>query len=81
MLETRIMNTQQRILTDIARLTSNIGTNYPELYRFLDENPTTIPSYAHPLLDQEALEEYLGDLKELLKRHLQNNKIASNEKI
>lgn len=71
------MNDKQVILTEIVRLTSNIQTNYPELYRFLDENPMTIPSEAHPHLDMSTLEAYLEDLKELLRHHRLTHKIVS----
>ena len=59
----------QAIVTEIVRLTSHIETMYPELYRFLDENPMTIPSEANPHLDKATLASYLGDLKELLRHH------------
>lgn len=65
----RPMKNKQAILTEIVRLTSNIQTNYPELYHFLDENPMTIPSEAHPHLDKDTLEAYLEGLKVLLKHH------------
>ena len=69
------MKNKQAILTDIVRLTSNIETNYPELYRYLDENPMTIPSVSHPNLNADIFKEYLDYLKELLKHHMQTHKI------
>jgi hypothetical protein len=63
------MNDRQAILREIVRLTSNIETNYPELYRHLDENPMTIPSSPHPNLGVATLGEYLDYLKQLLKHH------------
>ncbi len=68
------MSDKQAILKDIVRLTSNIETNYPELYRFLDENPITIPSSQHPDVSIAALKEYLDELKKLLMHHLQTHK-------
>jgi hypothetical protein len=44
------------ILQEITQLTSNIETNYPELYRFLDENPLTLPVSKHPHLDKEVMQ-------------------------
>ena len=61
-------------LGKITQLTTEIETKYPELYQFLDENPITIPSVAHPDLDKKILEEYLEDLNELLEHHLQTHK-------
>lgn len=63
------MKDMQAIVSEIVRLTSHIETIYPELYRFLDENPMTIPSEAKPHLDKETLESYLEDLKELIRHH------------
>ena len=57
------------LLTEINELTNRIKTVYPELYRFLDENPLTLPITAHPKVDKEALEEYLESLRQLLKHH------------
>lgn len=75
------MSERQHILTQITRLTSNIETNYPELYRFLDESPMTIPAEAHPHLDKSVLEDYLKYLKELLRHQLETQKIQRNETI
>mgnify|MGYP001815753493 CR=1 FL=1 len=63
------INDIQAILNEILRLTGNIETNYLDLYRHLDENPMTIPSSPHPNLGLDTLEEYLDDLKQLLKYH------------
>ena len=71
------MKDMQAIVKEIVRLTSHIETMYPELYRYLDENPITIPSEANPHLDKETLASYLGDLKELLRHHQLTHKIVS----
>lgn len=68
------MKDKRAIMTEIIRLTNNIETNYPELCRFLDENPVTIPIYQHPAVDVTILEVYLDDLKTLSKHHLQIHK-------
>lgn len=68
------MTNSSSILNKITQLTSNIETNYPELYRFLDENPLTLPNESHPNLDQNTLRSYLDSLKQLLKHHLETHK-------
>ena len=68
------MRSIRKILKDITILTTNIETNYPELYHFLNENPMTIPSYNHPVVDAEVLSEYLESLNELLRHHLETHK-------
>ncbi len=68
------MKDLHNILTEITQLTTNIETNYPELYRFLDENPMTLPVTNHPHIDKKVMQEYLESLKALLKHHLETHK-------
>ena len=63
------MKNLQKLLIEISQVTINIATNYPEIYKFLDESPLTIPSEIKPNIDKDALQEYLESLKELLKHH------------
>jgi broad specificity phosphatase PhoE len=73
-----VMKTMQELLSEIMLLTNHIETEYPELYRFLDENPMTIPSLDHPNIDKEIMKEYMDSLKQLLEHYLethQTNKI------
>jgi hypothetical protein len=61
------------LLQDITLLTSNIETNYPELYQYLGENPLTLPTSKHPQIDTRILQEYLMSLKQLLWHHLETH--------
>jgi hypothetical protein len=61
------------LLVEISELTNKIETYYPELYRFLDENPLTLPVIAHPKVDKVALEEYLQSLRGLLQHHTETH--------
>tara|TARA_R110000764_G_scaffold128566_1_gene216351 strand:+ start:489 stop:704 length:216 start_codon:yes stop_codon:yes gene_type:complete len=70
------MNDLRKVVDEIEKLTTNIETNYPELYRSLDENPLTIPSGQHPHIDKVVMQEYLESLKQLLKHHLETHKSA-----
>ena len=72
------MENQRRIVSEIMHLISDMETQYPEIYRFLDEDPITIPSSAQPELNQNTLAEYSDDLRELLKRHLQSHQYKSS---
>lgn len=69
------MTDLNKIMTEITQLTANIESNYPELYRFLDENPITIPSEIDPKVDLAAYQDYLESLKQLLKRHIEEHRI------
>tara|TARA_R110000868_G_scaffold189293_2_gene432175 strand:- start:1789 stop:2031 length:243 start_codon:yes stop_codon:yes gene_type:complete len=68
------MNDLRKVLGEISLLTSEIETNYPALYRSLDENPLTIPSKNHPHVNKEDLKDYLESLKQLIKHHLETHK-------
>ncbi|MDO6596139.1 hypothetical protein Q4512_04375 [Oceanihabitans sp. 2_MG-2023] len=68
------MKTEQELLTQITELTYNIETNYPELYTFLMEDPSTIPSIEHPDINPTVLQDYLNTLKQKLKHHIENHK-------
>ena len=72
------MKTLQTILQEITQLTTNIETNYPELYRSLDENPLTLQTMDHPQMNKEVLESYLKSLKELLSHHLETHQGKNN---
>jgi len=61
----------------ITDVTAQIESNYPELYRFLDENPITIPSKEDSVLDKKILEGYLNDLNQLLQHHIETHKTIS----
>ncbi|RED43674.1 hypothetical protein DFQ10_105274 [Winogradskyella eximia] len=74
------MKSLQNILTEISALTLNIETNYPELYRSLDESPMTLPVSQHPHLDKVVMEEYLTGLKALLEHYVEEEKIKNKLK-
>ena len=66
------------LLQESIDLTCEIETNYPELYRYLDENPLTLPVSSHPHIDKAVLQEYLQALRELLQHHLETHKAENN---
>ena len=64
------MDALKKILQEITNITTKLETNYPELYRTLNENPLTIPSEGDPRIDIESMKSYLESLKELLRHYL-----------
>ncbi|MBO0340309.1 MAG: hypothetical protein VX798_09960 [Bacteroidota bacterium] len=68
------MKNLNSILNRITALTNTIESQYPELYRFLDENPMTLPLSPHPQVDKKALEGYLESLQQLLEHHQETHK-------
>ncbi|WP_458626090.1 hypothetical protein [Winogradskyella sp. PC D3.3] len=74
------MKDLKNILTEITRLTLEIETNYPELYRDLNENPMTLPVTSHPHIDKKVMQQYLESLKDLIQRHLETYKIETEQR-
>lgn len=72
------MKNLQNILQEITQLTTNIETNYPELYRYLDEIPLTLPTMDKPHMDKQVLESYLKSLEQLLRHHLETHQDTNN---
>lgn len=65
------MELSQKLLSEITQITRDIEDNYPELQKYLDENPMTLPDENDPNaeMDNDALKEYLDSLKELVKKY------------
>lgn len=72
------MKDLKKLMTEITQLTTNIETNYPELYKFLDESPVTLPVKGQKNIDTEVLSNYLEALKTLLKHHIEEHKHKVN---
>lgn len=63
---------ENKILTAISRITRDIETNYPELYRTLEEEPITLPTDDHPNIDVAMMSDYLSSLEKKLKLYKEN---------
>ena len=63
------MDELQNIQKEITQLTFTIESKYPELYRFLDEEPSTIPNMARPEIDIEIMQDYLEGLQQILEHY------------
>jgi hypothetical protein len=62
------MENIRKILTEISKTITNIETNYPEVYKYLCENPVTIPNQQDPKVGAKELQNYLESLKDLIKK-------------
>ncbi|MGA8854289.1 MAG: hypothetical protein WB492_08950 [Christiangramia sp.] len=43
------------ILKEIYDITYTIEKDYPELYKYLDEEPITIPAFKHPNMNKQLM--------------------------
>lgn len=60
------METLQSLSTEIAHLTREIEEHHPELLKYLEELPNSVPSKAEKQEDLELLREYRDSLKAIL---------------
>lgn len=65
------MELSQSILTEITQITRDIEDNYPELQKYLDEGPMTLPDENNPnaKIDDKTMKEYLNRLKEMVRKY------------
>jgi hypothetical protein len=63
------MKTEIILIEKIISITAMIKEKHPELMRFIDEMPITIPDENNPQLNTTALIEYYNSLNDLLKKY------------
>ena len=63
------MDELQSIQKKITQLTFTIESKYPELYRFLDEEPSTIPNLARPEIDIKIMKDYFEGLQQIFEHY------------
>lgn len=56
----------------IIEVTNNIRQNYPELLKYLNEMPETIPSEDDPSVEHKDLSDYYKSLVDLVKEYDEN---------
>lgn len=62
------MKTEKELNARIMELTNKIREERPELVKYIDEMPITIPSDSDPEISQKILKDYIISLKDLLKK-------------
>ena len=64
------METQKELTAKILSITMEIQEKYPELSKFLNEMPVTIPDENRPSISNKNLEEYYESLENMLKKFM-----------
>ncbi len=64
------METKQSLSTKILNITLKIKEQYPELGKFLEEMPITIPTKKNLIISSIILQEYYNSLTSLLDNYL-----------
>lgn len=63
------MKTENEIEDAILKITMKIKTEYPELSKYLEEMPVTIPDSKNPEINIKILQDYYNSLDSLLKKY------------
>lgn len=63
------MKTEQEWNEDILKLIRRINDNYPELSKYINEMPVTIPNVEAPEINIKNLQDYYNSLYEILKKY------------
>lgn len=68
------MKALSRLMQQIIQITTEIETNYPELYKNLEETPISICETKEKTICTADLVEYLETLKAQLQHHIETHK-------
>ena len=66
------METIEELNQKILKKTMDINKNYPELTKYIEEMPITIPNLDNPEITLKSLQEYYDSLEEIFKKYAFN---------
>ncbi|MGL2965765.1 hypothetical protein [Flavobacterium sp. XGLA_31] len=72
------MKTLNQLMQDVISLTTEIETNYPELYKYLSETPIPLGQTKNQMIHAIDLEQYLETLKTQLQHHIETHHKEKN---
>ncbi|MBK7570971.1 MAG: hypothetical protein IPI10_04890 [Bacteroidetes bacterium] len=67
------MKTEQELNSDILEITLTIQNKYPELTKYIEEMPVTVPNKEEPEINRKHLENYYNSLVSLVNGYNNNN--------
>ena len=74
------MGTEEDINSKILKITMVIHENYPELSKYLNEMPVTIPIDSHPEVNQKNLEKYYETLLSLFRNYVAEHQLINSNR-
>ena len=63
------METEKELNSKILAITMQIHKDYPELSKYLNEMPVTIPDEKRPEMNNKVLKDYYESLNNMLKKY------------
>ena len=61
-------------MQEVIQLTTEIETNYPELYKYLNETPLSVGEAQNKTINTHDLKDYLATLREQLLHYLETHR-------
>jgi flagellar biosynthesis chaperone FliJ len=68
------MKALQKLMQEVLKLTTKIETEYPELYKYLDETPMNVGKHPEKDVTIADLKNYLQTLREQLEEHIKTHR-------
>ncbi|HWY37410.1 MAG TPA: hypothetical protein VNY73_02555 [Bacteroidia bacterium] len=68
------MKALNKLMQEVVKLTTLLETEYPELYKFLDETPISIGKHPEKEVTITDLKNYLQTLKSQLEEHIKTHR-------
>ena len=69
------METEAEINAKIMKLTMVISENYPELMKYLNEMPITIPIDSNPEINAKNLQKYYDNLLDIFRKYVAEHQL------
>jgi hypothetical protein len=69
------METENEINKDIISTTLGIQKDFPELSKYINEMPVTIPNVANPEITKDNLKDYKDSLNALVTKYSKSEKL------
>ncbi len=73
------MKTEKMLNDDILKITMDIQNQYPELLKYLEEMPVTIPTEKNPAITAANLQSYYESLQSILTKYKINQPVREYE--
>ena len=74
------MQTEHQLTDDILKITLVIKGQYPELAKYIEEMPVTIPDKETPQINTKNLQTYYDSLLSLVKKYSDTHQAKTQDK-
>jgi hypothetical protein len=70
------MKTEKELNEAILKITLRIHNTFPELSKYIEEMPITIPNVANPEIKIKQLTDYYNSLNNLIEKYMDNHPVS-----